>query len=83
MTITEADVSGIVRALQPLQDGFAQDGGSLAVESDGDAVRVSLVLTDDSCADCIVGPQILRSIVTGQLASAGVTVPVTVVDSRE
>jgi hypothetical protein len=83
MSITEADVSRITTVLQPLQEGFAQDGGSLAVDSGGDAIRVTLVLTDASCADCLVGPEILRSIITGQLTGAGVTVPVTVIDPRE
>ena len=83
MSITEADLSRVSEALGPLQEGFAQDGGSLAVEGAGDTVEVRLVLTDESCADCIVGPEILRSIVLGQLQGAGITTPVTVLDPRE
>lgn len=83
MSVTEADVSRVSAALEPLQDGFAEDGASLVVEGDGEGVRVRLALTDESCADCIVGPEILRSIVTEQVRTAGVVAPVTVVDPRE
>ena len=83
MTITEEDVSRVSTALQPLQDGFATDGASLSVDRSGGALQVRLVLAEESCADCIVGPEILRAIVTGCLTDAGVTLPVTVVDPRE
>jgi hypothetical protein len=83
MSDTEADVSRVSAALQPLQDGFAADGASLVVEGDGEGVRVRLSLTDESCAECIVGPDILRSIVTEQVRGAGVVAPLTVVDPRE
>jgi hypothetical protein len=83
MNVTEEDVTRVDTVLQPLREGFAEDGASLAVDSTEAGIRVRLVLTDESCADCIVGPEILRAIVTGQLADAGVTLPVTVVDPRE
>jgi hypothetical protein len=83
MTITKDDVGKVDAALQPLQEGFVADGGSLAVESDGDTVVVRLVLTDESCGDCIVGPDVLRAIVRGRLADAGIALPVAVVDPRE
>ena len=82
MSITEAELSRVSDALKPLQEGFAQDGAALAVDGVGESIEVRLVLTDESCADCIVGPDILRSIVEGQLQGAGVTAPVTVVDPR-
>ncbi|WP_456598594.1 hypothetical protein [Blastococcus sp. SYSU DS0616] len=83
MSVTEADLAQVSAALELLQEGFVQDGGSLAVEGAGDSVEVRLVLTDESCADCIVGPEIFRSIVLGRLQDAGVTAPVTVRDPRE
>jgi hypothetical protein len=82
MNVTEADLSRVSEALGPLQEGFAEDGASLSVEGVGEAIQVRLVLTDESCADCIVGPDILRSIVQEQVRSAGLTAPVTVVDPR-
>lgn len=82
MTVTQDDVDKVRAALEPLQEGFVADGGSLAVDGGGDRLQVRLVLTDESCGDCIVGPEILRAIVTGRLADEGVTVPVDVVDPR-
>jgi hypothetical protein len=82
MNVTEDDLSRASEALGPLQEGFAEDGAFLAVEGVGESIQVRLVLTDESCADCIVGPDILRSIVLEQVKSAGLTAPVTVVDPR-
>lgn len=82
MNVTENDLSRASEALGPLQDGFGEDGASLTVEGAGESIQVRLVLTDESCADCIVGPDILRSIVLEQVKRAGLTAPVTVVDPR-
>jgi hypothetical protein len=82
MSISEAELSRASEALAPLRDGFAEDGADLAVGGSGDAIQVRLVLTEESCGDCIVGPDILHSIVLEQLRGAGLAAPVTVVDPR-
>lgn len=83
MSSAEDDMDDVSVALQPLQDGFAADGGFLAVDRKDGTLQIRLVLTDESCANCIVGPDVLRAIVKGRLADAGVTAPVDVVDPRE
>lgn len=83
MTVTEEQRRAVEVALQPLDEGFAADGAGLSVSGGGDCIEVRLVLTDESCADCIVAPPLLREIVTGRLADVGVSEPVRLIDPRE
>lgn len=58
----------MAEALAPLRAGFEADGADLAVESASlERVVVRLVLTSDTCADCIVPTTILERMISTTL----------------
>ena len=59
-------VSELSEAIGPLRDGFNADGADLVVESAAkDSAVVRLVITDETCLDCIVPYDMLKFIITG------------------
>jgi hypothetical protein len=61
MTITPEAVSS---ALDPLRQGFQADGADLLVDAaSAEAVTVRLVITDETCLECISPTPLLTQIV--------------------
>jgi len=62
------DKRTVAEALAPLRAGFEADGADLAVESASpELVVVRLVLTTDTCDDCIVPTQMLERLISTTL----------------
>ncbi len=62
------DERAVAEALAPLRAGFEADGVHLVVETASPArVVVRLVLTSDTCADCIVPTPVLERIISTTL----------------
>jgi hypothetical protein len=60
----------VLEALAPLRQGFNADGADLCVdEASSDRVSVRLVLTDETCMDCISPTPVLTRIVETTLRS--------------
>lgn len=77
--------SELSEALGPLRGGFNADGADLVVESatDGSAV-IRLVITDDTCLDCIVNYETLKFIITGTVTKHFPQISnIEVIDPRE
>lgn len=64
-------VEDVDRALAGLREGFQADGADLEVLSvvDGTA-RVRLVITEETCLECIVPRHILRDVVAASVKQA-------------
>jgi hypothetical protein len=45
-----------------LRSTLAADGYEMDVAEDGDRVRVTIIATDQACADCLVPKDLMRSI---------------------
>ena len=58
----------IEAALQGLRDTLAADGYELAWSiEEGDRVGINVFAGSDACADCLVPPELMRSIVDNEL----------------
>lgn len=58
-------------ALEGLREGFQADGADLELVSvEGPRARVRLVVTDQTCQECIVPPPLLQQILEAQLRQA-------------
>jgi hypothetical protein len=61
--------STVVDALAALRSGFQTDGADLLVESVTDGhVVIRLVVSDETCLDCIVPKAMLEGVLTTRLA---------------
>jgi hypothetical protein len=59
----------IEAALRGLRDTLAADGYELAWSmEDGDQIGIRVVAGADACADCLVPPELMRSIVDDELS---------------
>ena len=66
-----AAVEDVDRALAGLREGFQADGADLEVLSVEDGVaRVRLVITEETCLECIVPGHILRDVVAASVKQA-------------
>ncbi len=60
MTVSVAAVDDVIA---PLREGFQADGADLAVdEASDEVVRIRLVVTDETCFDCILPGDVLTQI---------------------
>jgi hypothetical protein len=50
-----------------LRSTLAADGYELDVAEDGDRVRVTIIATDQACADCLVPKDLMRGILAQAL----------------
>jgi hypothetical protein len=68
MSTDEAAAPAIESALQGLRDTLAADGYELAwsIEED-DKIGIRVFAGSDACADCLVPPELMRSIVDNEL----------------
>lgn len=65
------DTTRIEDALAPLRKGFAADGAGLEVdEATDERVLIRLTMNDATCADCIIPPPTLATIVTDSVRRA-------------
>lgn len=80
--VTTSDLS---EAIGPLRTGFNADGADLVVESaTEDSAVVRLVITDDTCLDCIVNYDTLKFIIAGTVTKHFPQISdVQVIDPRE
>jgi hypothetical protein len=63
------EVATIDAALQGLRDTLAADGYELSWSvEDGNRVGIRVVAGSDACADCLVPPALMRSIVDDELS---------------
>jgi hypothetical protein len=78
-------VSDLSEAIGPLRGGFTADGADLVVESaTEDSTVVRLVITDETCLDCIVPYDMLKFIITGTVTKRFPQIRnVEVIDPRE
>jgi hypothetical protein len=61
--------SSVVDALAPLRQGFQADGADLVVETvTGGHVVVRLVVSDETCLECIVPTSMLERVLATRLA---------------
>jgi Fe-S cluster biogenesis protein NfuA len=59
------------QAVEQLREGFQADGADLELQSLEDGVaRVRLVVTDETCLECIVPGDILQTVVEASLRQA-------------
>lgn len=66
-----AALGDVDRALAGLREGFQADGADLEVLSVEDGVaRVRLVITEETCLECIVPGHILREVVAASVRQA-------------
>jgi len=62
-------------ALQVLRDTLATDGYELVWSmEDGNQVGIRVVAGSEACADCLVPPELMRSIVDSKLDGTGYSV---------
>ncbi|HZN77587.1 MAG TPA: hypothetical protein VFC00_38720 [Micromonosporaceae bacterium] len=60
----------IEKALQGLRDTLATDGYELVWSmEDGDRIGIRVVPGSEACADCLVPPELMRSIVDDELGT--------------
>jgi hypothetical protein len=78
-------VSDLTEAIGPLRRGFNADGADLVVESaTEDSTVVRLVITDETCLDCIVPHDMLEFIIAGTVTKRFPQISnVEVIDPRE
>lgn len=68
---TVHDGGRVAEALDTLAESLRADGADLVLEDVGPAAAtVRLVVTDETCHECIVSPEILRAIVGDVVRSA-------------
>jgi hypothetical protein len=62
------NVAEVGAAISSLRVGFQADGADLSVEAaTRERVVIRLVLTDETCADCVVPSQVLERIISATL----------------
>jgi hypothetical protein len=60
VSVTPESISAV---LEPLRQGFQADGADLAIDEANDAeVKVRLIVTEDTCLDCIMPTDFLTRI---------------------
>lgn len=83
VSLRDQDLSSFTVALEGLNVGLRESGAILTVESTNTiGMTIRLSLQDDACIDCIVGPDLLYSIVETAVIEAGWHSPVTIIDPR-
>jgi Fe-S cluster biogenesis protein NfuA len=78
-------LADVEKALDGLRQGFQADGADLAVVSATEsAVTIRLIGSDETCWDCIVPPDQLRTVIVSVLRrSVGALETVDLIDPRE
>ena len=78
-------LADVEKALDGLRQGFQADGADLAVVSATESeVTIRLVGSDETCWDCIVPPDLLRTVIVSVLRrSVGALETVDLIDPRE
>lgn|GEM_PF-2231523 len=73
--MSENNDSELTDALAGISEGLMADGYQLTASwVEPGRVAVTIEATESACADCLVPPQIMRSIVVTVLGDAGITV---------
>ena len=72
MTQTDGLRERVESALEPLRTGLNADGADLQVSAErvADEVVVSLVVTPDTCEECIVAPNLMETMVKSAVSQA-------------
>lgn len=62
------------QALEPIKEALQADQMDLSVEEDAvkGALRVEVVISDESCVECLVPEPMLRQLIERRLAESGV-----------
>jgi hypothetical protein len=60
-----------------LQSTLAADGYRMEIAEDGGRVQVTIIATEDACADCLVPKDLMRGILAQQLGVPGDTIDLT------
>lgn len=69
--------------LAPLRTGLNADGADLQITSSGlTDIEVSLILTDETCQECIVPKDVMKTIITNIVAQVSPDIDVTYIDPR-
>jgi Fe-S cluster biogenesis protein NfuA len=78
-------LADVEKALDGLRQGFQADGADLAVVSATESeVTIRLIGSDETCWDCIVPPDQLRTVIDSVLRrSVGALETVDLIDPRE
>jgi Fe-S cluster biogenesis protein NfuA len=78
-------LADVEKALDGLRQGFQADGADLAVVSATESeVTIRLIGSDETCWDCIVPPDQLRTVVRSALRrNVGALETVDLIDPRE
>lgn len=78
-------LADVEKALDGLRQGFQADGADLAVVSATESgVTIRLIGSDETCWDCIVPPDQLRTVIVSVLRrSVGALETVDLIDPRE
>jgi hypothetical protein len=78
MNSTDASREGVITAeLSSVAEMLASDGYLLEVETATDAeIMIRIRAGADACAECLVGPELLQSFITAELAKSGTFVAI-------
>jgi hypothetical protein len=73
--VIAVSIDEVESALRPLRDTLATDGYELVWSmEDGNQVGIRVVPGSEACADCLVPPELMRSIVDSKLSGTGYSV---------
>lgn len=83
--MTVVNLESVHDAIDPLRSGFQADGADLVVErATEDGVVVRLVVTDETCLDCIVPTDMLHYLVSNAINTQWPDIShIDIVDPRE
>lgn len=70
------DIQKVAEAIEPLRAGFQADGVELRVdEATDERVKISILLTDEACKDCLLPTPLLQEIFHSAIRDAGLGRP--------
>jgi hypothetical protein len=63
----------LLEALKPIRETLNADGADLKIEADGDKIRLEIVVSEQTCVECLLPEPVTRTIIEGQLSQSGIT----------
>jgi hypothetical protein len=62
----------LIEALKPISETLNADGADLKIDTDGDKIRLEILVSEKTCVECLLPEPITRTIIERQLSQSGI-----------